>query len=88
MSWPENLSSVDCIGFPNTILPAIKGAIEKHLVSWDTTKTKIFIDFASGQFEFADCIWELEGRNELAISVKLINGDPTAESLTYAVLKG
>jgi hypothetical protein len=88
MAWPQNLSRVYCDGFPKTILPVIKRAMDEDRVKWSPNKTRMFIDQCTGEFEFADCLWEMTEQTELVVSIALLKGDPTAESLTYAVLKG
>jgi hypothetical protein len=86
MAWPKNLSNVECVGFPNKFLPAIKTAIDQDMVEWG--KASLFAGDCSAPFEWAGCKWELRESYETIYLISLLKGNPNSEDLTVAILKG
>jgi hypothetical protein len=86
MAWPSKINHVVCYDFPRSILPIIKMAIDQEMIVWG--KCDLFMSYGTGQFTFADCLWELAEMNELVTSIRLLKGNPNSEDLTAAVLKG
>lgn len=87
MSFPrEHEHQVDCNGFPEKYLPAIRHAIENKQVIWG--KSSLYISLGIAEFEWAGCIWELVEMQEMVTSITLLKGDPIDEDLTIAVLRG
>lgn len=87
MSWPrEHEGKVQCIGFHSNYLPAIMRAVDEELVTWG--KSDLFIDLGTAQFNWAGCTWEMTEMRECVTSIRLIKGQPNAEDLTVAVLRG
>lgn len=86
MAWPDNLNYVDCVGFPKKWLPVIADAVNNQQVKWG--KSDLFIDIGTARFEWAGCTWEMSEMRECVYTVSLIEGKPTEEDLTAAVLRG
>ena len=85
MAWPDNLSSVICVGFPESYLPALKNAISNKEIKW-VGKPTLFIETCEAKFEWANAKWELVEHYELVYSIILISGTPNHEDLSAAVL--
>lgn len=87
MSWPrDHEGKVSCIGFSEDLLPIIKHAVENKIVTWGTSS--LFMYSGMAEFFWADCTWKLEEEQECVISIELLQGNPTMEDLTVAMLKG
>ena len=87
MSFPrEHEGRVSCIGFSERYLPAIKSAIENKQVIWG--KSDLFMHMGTAEFEWAGCVWKMIEMQECVTSIMLIKGNPIAEDLTIAVLRG
>lgn len=86
MAWPREPRFISCEGFPRSYLPALMKAVDHELVRWG--KTKLYLDAGSGEFEWAGATWELHEMRETVWKIELLNGNPSKEDLTVAVLKG
>lgn len=87
MSWPrKHEGKVRCIGFPEAWLQFIMRAVDNEEVIWGKSTTFCQAGFA--EFKWAGCTWGMEEIQERVTSICLINGKPTEEDLTAAVLRG
>ena len=83
MAWGKK---VQCYGFPEEWLPAIKYAIENKQVKWGESSG--FCESFPTAFTWANASWQLNEMTEVVESIWLRRGKVDEEALTVAMLRG
>jgi hypothetical protein len=75
------------INFPEEFRQHVKNAVQAEQVKWDRKSLSLLAGSGAGQFDWAECTWQLEEIFEEVTSITLIKGNINEEAIIIAKLK-